>query len=201
MIINSSTQKPWTSTGVMSGHVRPYRGAPPSRVCTVHTRTRCHGGGGAVTVRRNDRRPTADDGPRSAVARPERSAAWDPGTNPGKWCVRERCDSKCTRTDNGCPKCRVAIGRRRARGLPWLGLRTGRRVGAGHGPGESTSAARVRDGVKLSGPTKVPHPTSGQWICPRPKRSEVHVLITGVQRPYHRPRSENGYASTATGRS
>lgn len=53
----------------------------------------------------------------------------------------------------------------------------------------------VRDRARRPGPTTVPHPTGGRWICPRPKRSEVHVLITGVQllspATFHR----DGYAT------
>jgi len=69
--------------------------------------------------------------------------------------------------------------------------RTGGRLGSACAPASSLGQVMVRasplwppgvrDRARRPGPTTVPHPTGGRWICPRPKRSEVHVLITGVQ--------------------
>lgn len=93
---------------------------------------------------------------------------------------------------------KMSGGRRRT-------ARTGGRLGSACAPAGALGQVMVRaspcrppgvrDRARRPGPTTVPHPTGGRWICPRPKRSEVHVLITGVQllspATFHR----DGYAT------
>lgn len=84
----------------------------------------------------------------------------------------ERPEPKCTRADSGCPKCRAATGGPRVRGPPSRGLRTGRRVAAGHGSG------RVHRGPRGRGPC-----AAGRTAHrPVPRRRPMGLPATKAQR-------------------